>query len=284
MAVIKHLTIDDISQAKKLSDAEGWNQTVRDWKLLITAPGNICLAFSSGDKIVATATAMTYRKELAWIGMVLVDKEYRGKGLSKMLMTTLLDELKAFRSVKLDATPAGQPVYQKLGFKNKCLVYRMTSEAINLEMIQSLKKDSAKQFGVAGISEIVKYDRQVMGINREVLMDYLFKEYPRFSFIVRRHNTIKGFVMGRIGTRFYQVGPLVAETVGDAKELLAGALYGNVGNTIGVDVPEDKEDLIKWLKNAGFTIQRNFIRMHLRDVPSDHTSEKCFLIAGPEFG
>jgi hypothetical protein len=46
MDELRSLTINDIQQAKELSDAEGWNQTDKDWQLLVTAPGNVSLAFT----------------------------------------------------------------------------------------------------------------------------------------------------------------------------------------------------------------------------------------------
>ena len=35
--------MSDIENGLRLSITEGWNQTEKDWKLLIEKPGNICL-------------------------------------------------------------------------------------------------------------------------------------------------------------------------------------------------------------------------------------------------
>ncbi len=278
------LTAKHISQAKKLSDAEGWNQTGKDWELLVTAPGNICLAYASGEKIIATATAMTYEKELAWIGMVLVDCKYRGQGLSKLLLTALLNNLKSFKSVKLDATPAGQPVYQKLGFKNEYLVYRMISHAVSLETLSAFKQSSVESIDVAGISDISKYDQQVTGINRRVLLEYLAGTCPKSSLVIKNQGIIQGFLMGRAGASFHQLGPLVAGSVEDAKHLLAEALFGYAGHPVVIDVPEHKEEIIGWMKSAGFIIQRHFMRMYLNNKSPFGMPENNFLTGGPEFG
>ncbi len=128
---IKKLLLSDIEQAIKLSNAENWNQTEKDWDLLIRNPLNICLSVLDGEKIIGTATAINYNDEIAWIGMVLVDSEYRGKGISKMLLSGLFEKLKSCKSVKLDATPAGQPVYKKYGFKDEYLIHRMIAPDVN---------------------------------------------------------------------------------------------------------------------------------------------------------
>ena len=52
---------------------------------------------------------------------------------------------------------------------------------------------------------------------------------------------------------------------------------------VGLDVPEDREDLIKWLESVGFVKQRHFVRMYLNDNPFPGTRNQ-YLISGPEFG
>jgi len=48
--------------------------------------------------------------------MVLVDPSVRGCGLGTQLLYEALDILGDMRTIRLDATPAGHPIYRKLGF------------------------------------------------------------------------------------------------------------------------------------------------------------------------
>ena len=80
----------DITGSMKLSTAEGWNQTENDWKFLIENPRNTCIVAEYSNAIIGTITAMNYSNKLAWIGMVLVDKEFRGQGASASLLTAVL--------------------------------------------------------------------------------------------------------------------------------------------------------------------------------------------------
>src|SRR5438067_8229734 len=102
----------DVKYGMQLSNAEGWNQTEKDWKLLIESPQNICLVAEADDKVIGTTTAINYSNEIAWIGMVLVEKAYRGMGVSKLLLTNVIKKLESCKSIKLDATQAGQKVYE----------------------------------------------------------------------------------------------------------------------------------------------------------------------------
>src|SRR5687768_16610406 len=105
--MVRPMHIGDIPAALKLSTAEGWNQTASDWKLFIKNPGNICMVAECENKVVGTTTAIIYSQRVAWIAMVLVDKEYRGRGISKSLLESVIENLDTCESVKLDATAAG---------------------------------------------------------------------------------------------------------------------------------------------------------------------------------
>ena len=125
--IVRPMRPGDIAYAMNLSNAEGWNQTERDWRLFIESPQNVCLVTEYNKKIIGTTTAMNYSDQIAWIGMVLVDQEYRGQGVSKSLLTNILEKLLSCKSIKLDATPAGQQVYTKFGFRDEYPITRMVN-------------------------------------------------------------------------------------------------------------------------------------------------------------
>ena len=106
---IRPMRNEDLDQALSLSMAEGWNQTEKDWGLIIGNKHNVCIVVEKDNRLAGTATAMNYENKIAWIGMVLVDKSLRGMGAGKMLLENIIDRLRHIKSVKLDATPAGEP-------------------------------------------------------------------------------------------------------------------------------------------------------------------------------
>jgi len=281
--IIRHIQLSDVTGAMKLSTEQGWNQTEKDWKLLIESPQNVCLLAEYGNKIVGTSTAFTYSGDVAWIGMVLVDKEYRGQGLSKLLLENIFKKLKSYKSIKLDATPEGLQVYKKFNFKEEYLITRMTIPSIvNLSSVEDhlllepiLSKD---------INEIIALDELVFGANRAQLIQSLINEYPQKAWLLKRNNCVSGLVLGREGSNYYQIGPVIASTFHDAKILISKALKGLENKPIVVDVLDDKEDLINWLHSIGFTNQRHFVRMYQKENPFSGLRENQFSICGPEFG
>jgi GNAT superfamily N-acetyltransferase len=163
--VLRTIQLEDISNCKLLSDSEGWNQTEKDWKLLVENPQNVCLIAEIGHEIIGTATATNYSGEVAWIGMVLVEKTFRGRGVGKMLVSNVLNRLNSFKSVKLDATPTGQPLYEKLGFNNEYLIHRMTT--LSLDNFQSyISNISPESIQKSEIQEVVTFDTSIFGADR----------------------------------------------------------------------------------------------------------------------
>lgn len=284
MVTIRPLAIEDIGEAIQLSHAERWNQTEKDWKLLIQNSENICLAAELNGKLVGTSTAINYNNVVAWIGMVLVNREYRGRGVSKWLLSELFKQLKHIQSVKLDATPAGQPVYRKFGFKDEYLLQRMTADSVSTKAISNANMNLPERIQPGDFSEVIEFDMQIFGANRMQLIEFLIKNNPENSWMIKRDGKICGVVLGRNGSRFYQVGPVLAANVKDARLLIGKAIEGVKGQPVVVDVPADKKELKEWLNEIGFQMQRPFIRMYQHENPFPGIQERQFLICGPEFG
>jgi len=293
---IRLMTADDLSQALALSVAEGWNQTEKDWRLLLENPENICIVAEKDKKVAGTATALVHSGKIAWIGMVIVDKTLRGQGAGKMLMTQIIEKLKHVESVKLDATPAGQPLYQSLGFIDEYKIFRMTIQSLDPfghshsedvpvgigEMVTEKKSGKI-------LEEILDFDEKIFGGNRKYLLGKLIESYPEKAFIASTRSSLKGYILGRDGIRFNYVGPLCADSFEIARTLISESLRSLIGSAligkpVALDVPEKQHEFIKWLESEGFVTQRHFIRMYRNKNPYPGLPDLQYLISGPEYG
>jgi ribosomal protein S18 acetylase RimI-like enzyme len=281
--VFRTIEPEDIANCKMLSDAEGWNQTETDWKLLVNNSQNICLLAESGRKVIGTATAMNYSGEVAWIGMVLVEKAYRGRGIGKMLLSNLLNRLNSFKSVKLDATPAGQPLYEKLGFKNEYHIHRMTTPSMNNAQ-PFLSGITPEPVLISDIPEITVLDASIFGVERITLVSSLINENPENSWCIKRNGRITAFALGRQGRKYHQIGPVFASSLMETIILISQTLLKLAGKPLVLDVSTEKVELINWLNSIGFVRQRDFVRMYLNENLCPGKPENQFLICGPEFG
>ena len=282
--VLRPMRISDIRSAIRLSDAEGWNQTESDWKLFIENRENICLLAESGNKVIGTTTAINYANRIAWIAMVLVDKEYRGQGVSKTLLTTILQNLQNVGSIKLDATYAGEQVYKKFGFVDEHFISRMTTSSLKELPLYDYANLAPERIQWSNLPEVISFDEMVFGANRSQLIEYLLTNYTAKAWMLKLNNRVTGIILGRNGNKYHHIGPVAVENTGDAKVLITKALQDLVHQPIVVDVLNDQVELITWLQSIGFLKQREFIRMYKDENLFPGDIKKQFLICGPEFG
>src|SRR5579863_3423197 len=124
------LTPADLPGAVDLSTLAGWNQTADDWAMLLDLAPQSCFLIEVEGRVAATCTLVCYGVRLAWLGMVLTRPEHRGRGFARALVQTALDfaDRRGVRSVLLDATDMGRPVYRKLGFRDQQDIERWTRD------------------------------------------------------------------------------------------------------------------------------------------------------------
>ena len=79
--------------ALRLTEQSQWNQTERDWRRLLQPPPRGCFGAFLDGQLIGTVTTVVYSTELAWIGMMLVDPNYRRRGLGTRLMQKVLEHL-----------------------------------------------------------------------------------------------------------------------------------------------------------------------------------------------
>lgn len=280
---IRDLKSEDIENAMKLVHSEGWNQTEKDWLLFIENPLNVCKAAEIFGKLVGTVASINYQNDVIWISMVLVDREYRGRGISKILLNSVLNDLDSYKSIKLDATSAGQFVYEKLGFS----VEYQISDMVNV-LFQGIDITDSIMFPqlikAEDIPEIIQFDKLAFGSDRTQLILTLLRDFPEKSWLIKRNNKIAGFALGRMGNKYHRIGPLSAYSSADTKILISQALHDLTGQPVVIDILESKNELVDWLSSIGFKKQRYFTRMFLKNNSFPGEIRFQYLISGPEFG
>lgn len=282
--IIREMRPGDITGAMKLSTAEGWNQTENDWRFLVENLQNTCIVAECSNTIIATATALNYSGIVAWIGMMLVAEEFRGQGVGNSLLTDIVKKLSSFKSVKLDATPAGQNVYKKFGFKDEFEIVRMTNLSVSNISLQNDEKIFSERIELKYLNEIIDFDENIFGVNRSSLIKYMLSEYPQKAWMIKRNNLIEGVALGRVGNKYHHIGPVFAANISDAKNLINSALNELKNKPVVADVLFDKKDIISWLNTNGFTVQRKFMRMYKGEDLFPGNIRNQYLICGPEFG
>jgi GNAT superfamily N-acetyltransferase len=292
------MTEADIPAGMRLKELAGWNQTASEWRRFLRASPAGCFVVELDGRVCGTATTIVYEGRFAWIGMVLVDPECRGRGIGTRLLAKAIEHLDAARvpTLKLDATPEGRPIYAKLGFVSEYEIERWALErrpdlagdggsvaprAAAEPAEQSASLPFASQPDVEGI---VEFDREVFGADRGGLLKSLDDETTSFTLEAKNRGQLQGYALGRRGSRADHLGPWIARDESSARGLLVEFLRRSKRETIFVDCVKLNRFACGLAQSLGFEFSRPLTRMYRG--PNHHPGRPEFVcgILGPEFG
>ena len=271
MNPVRRLTPADIPAAMRLKEAAGWNQTAEDWRNVLALAPEGCFGIDCDGTLRATATAVCFGRELAWIGMVLTDPAYRGRGLARGLMEHALEFLRAsgVAWVKLDATDMGRPLYQSLGFHDEGTIERRLRPAG-----PAMRGDRTQKFYLDAT-----LDREAFGADRSALLGLLAG--------IESASSGAGHAMGRPGSNAAFFGPCVARSRESARDLAAWFLDRHPGEGVYWDVLAENAEAVALTREFGFERARSLVRMALSfgsAPPLGNHDELVFATAGFEYG
>lgn len=271
-AILRRFTASDLPAALELSEEAGWNQTADDWRMLIELAPDGCLAIEVDGELAATTTLLCYGRRLAWIGMVLTRKSYRGRGFARRLLTQALNlaDQKSVETVKLDATDQGRPLYEKMGFRSELAVERWTRRATGraTETSDDAGERSAENWRTA--------DRRAFGADRtEVLERLARRDHP---FIIDC-----SYWLTRPGRDSHYLGPSVCDTPRSARALIERALPTAGDRDCSWDLFPTNADAAAIARDLAFAPARRLERM-VRGKDLHANSDSIYAIAGFELG
>lgn len=277
--ILRRLVAPDLSAALELSEQAGWNQTADDWRMLIDLAPEGCLAIEVDGELAATTTLLCYGRRLAWIGMVLTKKSYRGRGFARSLLTqalSLADQM-AIETVKLDATDQGQPLYEKMGFRSEQVVERWTRQAtghatgtkVPIGERPTVRPTKKENWRMA--------DHRAFGSDRSELLEKLAgRGQPPFVMDC-------SYWLTRPGRYSHYLGPSVCDAPRTARTLVERALPTAGSRDCSWDLFPANVSAAAIARDLGFTPTRRLQRMvRGKDLHANHDS--IYAIAGFELG
>jgi GNAT superfamily N-acetyltransferase len=278
---LREMTLADIPLGMRLKTLAQWNQLEPDWEILIKAgkQANIVACYQAEE--AGTATTLSYQNRFSWIGMVLVDPAFRGMGIGTALLQEIIRRAGSLGTVRLDATPQGQKLYQTLGFETERTLWRMERKAAPLA---HLPHQPCSPVTKPVLEKIMPLDTTVFGADRSLLLHHLFRQSPAYAWYSGEPDNLSGYCLGRSGSHFEQIGPLLAHKQQEAQHVFLTALQACAHRDVITDVFAENVPWLSFLQSLGFTMQRPFIRMHLGPLTHPGQPDNQFAIAGPELG
>lgn len=230
--ILRTLYEDDLATAHRLSQEAGWPHRQEDWRLFLSV-GHGVAAVDGDGALIGTAMWWPYGAEAATIGMVLVSKAARGRGIGRRLMQDVLGAVNG-RRLMLNATREGLRLYEAMGFRTVGMIHQHQG------MIAA-PESAAQPLETAQHRRAIELDSAAFGAPRTALMMRLLNLGQGVA------NT-DGFALRRAFGRGRTIGPVIAaneeQAIAHVSSLLASGFFR-------IDVPADATRLAGWLVGNG---------------------------------
>jgi GNAT superfamily N-acetyltransferase len=206
---------------------------------------------------LAVAGCLVYG-DFCWLGLVATHPAARGRGLASEVSSHLVQWAlrRGCRTVALDASVPGRPVYERLGFR----AVGATAELVRPPAPPVRPGVRADQASPDELDEIARFDRTVFGGDRARLLRALARDPLGAWWITRGDDgALSGYLLARPGL----LGPGAA-LAADAAERLVRSALDETGE-LRVLVPGESafHDV---LTRLGFAEQRRLTHMRLGDL------------------
>jgi ribosomal protein S18 acetylase RimI-like enzyme len=228
------LTPSDLEFAESLRQIAGWNQTYEDWQAFLGYDPNGCFMAEWLGMRAGTAPTTCYGTALAWVGMVLVHPQYRGRGIGRALLKHCLEHLseRRIRCVKLDATPFGKPLYQQLGFEHEWSLDRW--ETTSLDLPEDSGSLPIKPVNNAEMGALADFDAKGFGVPRKGMLARLASRSAVFYLFLGDRS---GYGFLREGRLALYLGPVVSDSRDIARALILRLLAHRTRQKVYWDIP-----------------------------------------------
>jgi hypothetical protein len=216
--------------------------------------------------------------------MVLVDPSYRHRGIATHLVRQAVDYLtrRSVRTIRLDATPSGRPVYARMGFGADYELVRFHGTAKRTPR-EPNHPPTGELIGVPAPDAILGLDHRAAGTRRKRLLQRLLREFPSHATAMWRGSQPQGFVLFRPGSEAFQIGPMVALDPQTGMQLGDWVIDEIQGSAVFVDIPLANTPAVEWARARGLIEQRRFWRMS-RGQPVVGDPAILWTSSGPEKG
>lgn len=276
---ISTMSKNDLQIAFQWAGAEGWNPGLSDAECFYPAdPDGYFMGFL-GDEPVGSISAVCYDDAFAFLGLYIVQPEYRGHGFGLKLWNRAIEHIGS-RNAGLDGVISQQENYKKSGFQ---IAYK------NLRFHGRSKKYPKHSSTIIPLSKIpfekiVEFDKNLFPTRRDTFLDCWISQKTHKTFGIIQQNTLVGYSVLRPCMNGFKIGPLFADTREYASELFEAMSNSlETDTSLYLDAPEINTDALNLAHS--FEMEKMFetVRMY-NHQPPQLSFDKIFGITTFELG
>lgn len=185
---VAEITQNDLKQLNELRP-DGWPDIIPHYQFYIESSFSNPIKILINGQIAGIGTSIRH-KSTAWLGHIIVHKDFRNRGIGTEITKVLCERLDPgrFQSISLIATELGEPVYRKLGFEKETEYHFFRNEDIQNF---SSETENIHDLGLNYAGEILSMDKLITGEDRTLLL----QEHLPAAKVFLRRNKVLGFYL-----------------------------------------------------------------------------------------
>jgi len=274
--LVQPLTDDLLDQADRILMAAFRSPSRRDELALYRAlqPDGWLVATLDGAPV--GLGGVTSYGPFAWLGLMAVDPARQRQGIGQTLVEALVARAQELGSavVLLDASDAGAPVYERVGFVDDDRVRVYTWAAQNSQRdTTSPATQKVTPLTQNDLPALVAFDARYFGAERAMALAMCLRLYADRALLTC---DATGAINGYLIAFEERIGPWIAATPEAAEALLAQALTLPYSTTPSVFVPALNRDARDLLERTGFTPARELRHMRYGGEPALQRRERLY--------
>jgi GNAT superfamily N-acetyltransferase len=255
---------EDVDEAVSWAEREGWQPGLGDGAAFFAADPDGFFRSVEGERTVATISVVHGSPRVAFVGLYIVDPEYRGLGHGKALWDEALSRFDGL-TLGLDAVPEQVGTYASDGFVPAYGNARYTGEATSLpapDPTIDIQLASRARF-----EDLVGFDAaRHFGPRPGFLREWVAGD-GREAIITVDDQRITGFAASRRTTNGHRIGPVFAERT-DLAEALILDLAARIEGPVSIDLPQPNRAAVELLTALGMSRSFETTRMYRGQPPA----------------
>lgn len=270
--VYRPMTEADLPAAHALSQDVRWPHRLEDWQFVLRL-GTGFVAEEDGA-VIGTALCWKQGPHHGSLGMIIVSPDHQGKGIGRVLMNLILQEL-GDRCTLLNATPAGQPLYESLGFRAIGAVHQHQGTMAAIAPVTLPEGETVRPAEPGDTATIIALANRATGMARGEGLKHLLSLGK--CAVIERRGEVTGFAILRRFGRGEAIGPVVASDSEGAKALIAYWSGTCAGSFVRMDVT-GASALSAWITEAGLVQVDTVVVMARNGTPAQDPAVTQFAI------
>jgi GNAT superfamily N-acetyltransferase len=272
---------DEVPVLEGWAADEGWNPGLADLGIAWETDPAAFIALRRGEELAGAGTILSYGDRFGFMGLFIVRRDLRGRGLGAALWHHRLDRLrKRLRPgapIGMDGVFELVPFYAKGGF---VLAYR----DLRFDGVAAGEADrDAVSLAEAGFDAIDDYDRRHVPAPRSAFLGRWLEQPGAHVVALREQGAVVGYGVARPCHSGYRIAPVFADRPDLAERVVAHLMSCVAGEPVQLDVPEPNRPGLELA--ARFSLVESFgcARMYFGPDPRLPV-ERIFGVTSFEFG